>query len=96
MVVEGSFSTSPPDGLLSLSQTSFLREGMRKSYAEVLTRCPSLHAEVTSRAIVGNVAFGREVVTGLREHTVDAMAIYEVDEEGLIRRVWFVIDERDA
>ncbi|MFT5355186.1 MAG: hypothetical protein ACI9KE_002402 [Polyangiales bacterium] len=69
------------------------RDALRATYGGVFERCPKLHAEVTSRAVVGNTAFDREVVTGLRDHTVHAMAIYEVDDEELITRVWFVIDE---
>ena len=72
------------------------REALRATYRDVFERCPSLHAEVVSRAVVGNTAFDREVVTGLREHTVHAMAIYEVDDEALITRVWFVIDDTPA
>lgn len=69
------------------------RAALHASYGAVFERCTELHAEVTSRAVVGNTAFDREVVTGLREHTVHAMAIYEVDEEELITRVWFVVDD---
>lgn len=69
------------------------RDALRASYGAVFERCTELHAEVTSRAVVGNMAFDREVVTGLREQTVHAMAIYEVDEEELITRVWFVVDD---
>lgn len=68
------------------------RDALRSTYDAVFKRCPKLHAEVTTRCVVGNTAFDREVVTGLREHTVHAMAIYEVDEDELITRVWFVID----
>lgn len=69
------------------------RDALRATYGSVFERCPELHAEVTSRAVVGNTAFDREVVTGLKDHTVHAMAIYEVDADELITRVWFVIDD---
>lgn len=72
------------------------RDALRETYGGVFARCTELHAEVTSRAVVGNTAFDREVVTGLRDHTVHAMAIYEVDEEELITRVWFVVDDTPA
>ncbi len=68
------------------------RAALHATYGAVFARCTALHAEVTSRVTVGNVAFDREVVTGLRDDIVHAMAIYEVDEAGLITRVWFVID----
>jgi hypothetical protein len=68
------------------------RDALRATYGGVFERCPQLHAEVTSRAVVGNTAFDREVVTGLQDHTVHAMAIYEVDDDELITRVWFVVD----
>ena len=67
------------------------RARLREDYSALFARCPELHATLTSRSVVGNVAFDREVVTGLRDAPVHAMAIYEVDEAGLIRRVWFVM-----
>lgn len=67
------------------------REALHATYGALFKRCPNLHAEVTHREVVGNVAFDREVVTGLREETVNAMAIYEVDDDGLITKAWFVI-----
>lgn len=69
------------------------REALRASYGAVFARSPALHAELSSRAVVGNTAFDREIVTGLRPATVHAMAIYEVGDDELITRVWFVVDD---
>ncbi len=67
------------------------RANMRRDYGALFDRATSLCARVTNRSVVGNVAFDREVVTGLRDAPVHAMAIYEVGDDGLISRVWFVI-----
>ncbi len=68
------------------------RAKMREDYGALFERASELCARVTHRGIVGNVAFDREVVTGLRDVPVHAMAIYEVADDGLISRVWFVIE----
>jgi hypothetical protein len=68
------------------------RAQMRRDYGALFARATTLCARVTHRGVVGNVAFDREVVTGLRDEPVHAMAIYEVADDGLITRVWFVIE----
>ena len=68
------------------------RENVETQYGQLFEQCPNLHALVTSRSVIGNVAFDRELVTGLRDKVVNAMAIYEVDKDELITQVWFVID----
>jgi len=65
------------------------RDAMRKGYAEMFEAYPDVCARVTNRTVVGNTALDREVVTG-RGEPIHVVAIYEVDEDALIRRVWFV------
>ena len=67
------------------------RDALYKDYAALFERFPAVNATVTSRSIVGDVAFDREVVTGFGEAPVHAMAIYEVEPSGLIAKVWFVM-----
>lgn len=67
------------------------RAHLRATYGALFERYPDMHAAVTNRTIVGNVAFDREVVTG-RGAPIHAMAVYEVDDAELITRVWFVVD----
>ena len=62
---------------------------MRKTYGKMFKESPEVYAQVTSRSVVGNVAFDREFVTG-RGDAIQVMAIYEVDEDELITKVWFV------
>lgn len=78
--------------LKSGARRSVGRAQLRESYGELFERCPELHASVTSRAVVGNVSFDQEFVRGMGPELVHAMAIYEVDEDELITRVWFVVD----
>ena len=65
---------------------------LRADYKSLFARSPNIHARVTTRTIVGNMVFDHEIVTGLGHNTpvLYAMAIYEVSEEGLIQRAWFV------
>lgn len=69
------------------------REELRSTYGELFAQTPNLHAAVVSRVVVGNVAFDREVVTGRQAGAppLHAMAIYEVDDDALITRAWFVL-----
>lgn len=67
------------------------RQHLRDTYGPLFERCENLNASVTTRSVVGNVAVDFEYVTGLRPEPVHAMAIYEVDNDELITRVWFVI-----
>jgi hypothetical protein len=49
---------------------------------------PGLHADIGARIVIGNKVIDHERVVGIREHPIEAVAVYEV-EAGLIRRVWF-------
>lgn len=64
---------------------------MREVYGDLFERTPERHAAVTSRTVVGNFVFDHELVTGLgRPEPLIAMAIYQVGDDGLIAKVWFV------
>lgn len=76
-----------PTGALRMSG----RATLHTSYGEMFRKWPDLRAVLTSRTTVGRYAFDREVVTGRGDRVVHAMATYEVDADGLIRRVWFVV-----
>jgi len=67
------------------------RAALHASYGAMFASTPDLHAALVSRSTVGRFAFDREVVTGRGDTPVHAMAIYEVDDDGLITRVWFVM-----
>ena len=54
---------------------------------------PSLHAEILARIILGNKVIDHERVRGIREHPIEALAIYEV-ASGLIQTVWFFYPEK--
>ena len=60
-----------------------LAETYRKRFSS-----PTLHADIVNRIVLGNKVIDHERVVGIREHAVEALAIYEV-AGGLIRTVWF-------
>ena len=66
------------------------RDALHQAYGEMFEAFPEVLARVTSRTVVGNVAFDRETVTGRGGEPLEVMAVYEVDGDELIRRVWFV------
>lgn len=68
------------------------RATLHADYGAMFTAWPNVHATLTSRSVVGPVAFDREVVTGRGADPLHAMAVYDVNEHGLIAKVWFVID----
>lgn len=67
----------------SISGMEKLRETYRARFAS-----PALHAEILSRIEIGNKVIDHERVVGIKEHPIEAVAVYEVDA-GLIRNVWF-------
>lgn len=65
---------------------------MREIYTGLFDRIPDLNAAITNRITIGKFVIDQEKVTGLPgNRTLDAVAIYEVDD-CKIRRVWFVKD----
>jgi hypothetical protein len=67
----------------AISGKAELRETYRQRFS-----APSLHAEILARVVLGNKVIDHERVRGIREHPVEALAIYEV-ESNLIQTVWF-------
>ena len=49
---------------------------------------PTLHAEILARIVLGNKVIDHERVVGIREHPVEAVAVYEL-VSALIQTVWF-------
>lgn len=64
------------------------KEKMRKDYAFFKT-VPKLHCEIKERIIEGNTIIDKESVTGFGNNTVDATAIYQI-ENNKIKRVYFI------
>jgi hypothetical protein len=56
-------------------------------------KSPGLHAEILARAVLGNKVIDHERVVGIREHPIEALAVYEVSD-GLIQTVWFFYPDR--
>lgn len=79
--------------VFDLKSNALLSQGaeqLRLDYQALFERFPDLHAALTHRSVVGNMAFDHEHVTGRGPDVVEAMAVYEVNAQGLIARVWFV------
>lgn len=63
-------------------------DAFREHYARHRFNLPTLHAEVLQRIAMGNTVVDHERVSGLGEHPVEVIVVYEV-EGGLVRRAWF-------
>jgi hypothetical protein len=75
------------DGGLQMSG----RDQMRERYGELFESAPNLHAEVPCRIRVGSYVVDEERVSGHpRGGDVHAVAIYRLDDGGLIDRVRFL------
>ena len=74
-----------PDNLMIES-----KDGMIARYTERF-KSPELHAQILERIVMGNKVIDKERVTGRNDgKVVNAVVIYEVNEQGLISKVWFV------
>ena len=67
----------------SISGLARLREAYRARFAS-----PDLHADIVNRMVLGNKVIDHERVVGIKEHPIEAVAVYEV-RDGLIVTVWF-------
>jgi hypothetical protein len=71
------------------SQTSG-RDELRQRYGALFDSAPNLHAEITSRIRVGSYVVDEERVNGFPGGDIHAVAIYRLNQEGLIDRVRFL------
>jgi hypothetical protein len=66
------------------------REEMRDNYARLFDRYPDQRAEIVTRIRVGRYVVDEEHVSGRPEGDLHAVAIYRLDDHGLIDRVRFL------
>jgi len=66
------------------------RDEMRQTYGELFERCPDLHGEIAARIRVGPYVVDEERVSGHSAGDLHVVAIYRLDEKGLIDRVRFL------
>lgn len=66
------------------------RDAFARHYAANRFNRPALQAEVVNRMVAGRRVVDHEHIRGLAEDggVVQAIVVYELDERGLIRRVW--------
>jgi hypothetical protein len=64
----------------------------RSNYRELFGIAPNLHVEITNRIVQGRTVVDQERITGLpgRDAPYEAIAIYRVNDEGLIERVHLI------
>lgn len=66
------------------------RDEMRERYGSLFERSPDLHAEILTRIRVGSYVIDEERVTGRPDGDMHAVAVYRLNDEGLIDRVRFL------
>jgi hypothetical protein len=81
VVIEG------PDGVISMRG----RDEVRTAYGSLFGRSPGLHAEIASRIRVGRWVIDEEIVTGHPAGDLHAVAIYHLDDTGLIDHVRLLV-----
>jgi hypothetical protein len=74
------------DGVILLSGC----DEMRERYGRLFERSPDLHAEILTRIRIGSYVVDEERVTGRPDGDMHAVAVYRLDDEGLIDRVRFL------
>lgn len=67
------------------------RDDMRKRYGELFESSPDLRAEIPTRIRIGAYVVDEERVTGRPGGDIHAVAIYRIDDDGLIDRVRFLL-----
>lgn len=75
-----------PDGNVLMNG----REEMREQYGRLFSACPNVQAESLSRMRVGSFIVDEEHVKWRPDGDLHAIAIYRLDEGGLIGRVRFL------
>lgn len=73
----------PPALEPTVSGKAQLREVYRARFAAT-----NLHAEILARIVLGNKVIDHERVRGIKEHPIEALAVYEIVSD-LIQNVWF-------
>lgn len=63
------------------------RGEMRERYGRLFADSPALHAEIVTRIRIGSHVVDEERVTGRAGGDLRAVAIYRIDDDGLIDRV---------
>lgn len=67
---------------------------MRAIYGPMFNRCPELYCNLVKRIVCGSIAIDEEMVTGqVKGKSVHATAIYQVNEDYLIEKAWFIRGE---
>jgi hypothetical protein len=66
------------------------RDAMRERYGELFAKAPNLHADIPARIRVGSYVVDEERVSGLPSGDIHVVAIYRLNDEGLIDRVRFL------
>jgi hypothetical protein len=67
------------------------RDELRDAYRSFFAANPDLHAEVATRIRIGRYVIDEELLTGRLAGDLRAVAIYQLDDEGLIDRVRFLV-----
>jgi hypothetical protein len=65
------------------------KTAMSGLYATHVFTLPDLHVTLVNRMVMGNKVVDQEHITGMGPAPVDAVAVYEVNPQGLIDKVWF-------
>ena len=66
------------------------RDAMRDRYGRLFENLPNLHVEIPTRIRVGSYVVDEERVSGRPDGDIHAVAIYRLDDKGLIDRVRFL------
>lgn len=69
------------------------KPAMRERYSELFKKSPELHCELVDRMVFGNIVIDQEFVRGLREQSVEALAVYTI-ADGAISIVRFIKKEK--
>jgi hypothetical protein len=65
------------------------RQALADHYAAHRFNLPALHAELLARIVIGRKVIDQERITGVSDAPIEAAAVYQVNDDGLISAVWF-------
>lgn len=86
---------APTVQLIDLAQGTVFcdgREALIDRYGLMFESHPLLHCELRSRIVAPPFVIDEELVTGLADHPIHAVATYLV-EDGFIQRAWFLKEQ---